>query len=120
MRERLLYTSQGAAPRGIDVVFDPVGGSALNEALKCVRWSAHILFIGFASGHIPKVPVLPSGAMLSPHCTIDSHLQLRLSVALLACRIYRQRTSFLSFSFAVSTGKDKNTSKAALGSIGQC
>ena len=55
---RGLSFMQNAAPRGIDVVFDPVGGSALNEALKCVRWSAHVLFIGFASGHIPKASIL--------------------------------------------------------------
>lgn len=41
---------------GVDVVFDPVGGPAFAEALKCVRWGAHILVIGFAGG-IPKIPV---------------------------------------------------------------
>jgi NADPH:quinone reductase-like Zn-dependent oxidoreductase len=40
---------------GVDVVFDPVGGSALFEALKCVTWGAQYLVIGFASGDIPKV-----------------------------------------------------------------
>eukprot|EP00198_Chlamydomonas_reinhardtii_P006595 XP_001695931.1 predicted protein [Chlamydomonas reinhardtii] len=41
---------------GVDVVFDPVGGSQLFEALKCVAWGAQYLVIGFASGDIPKVP----------------------------------------------------------------
>ena len=40
---------------GVDVVFDPVGGPLMAEVLKCVRWGAHILIIGFAAG-IPKVP----------------------------------------------------------------
>ncbi len=37
-------------------MFDPVGGSAFADALKCVRWGAHILVIGFAGG-VPKIPV---------------------------------------------------------------
>lgn len=45
-----------SAPQGVDCVFDPVGGPLLLEALKCVRWGAHILIIGFASGQIPKIP----------------------------------------------------------------
>ena len=46
---------QAAAPKGVDVVLDPVGGTQFSEALKTVKWGAHILFIGFASGQIPKV-----------------------------------------------------------------
>jgi len=38
-----------------DVVFDPVGGSALLDSLRCVHWGAHILIIGFASDNIPKL-----------------------------------------------------------------
>ena len=44
---------------GVDVVFDPVGGSQLFEALKCVAWGAQYLVIGFASGDIPKVWLWP-------------------------------------------------------------
>lgn len=45
-----------AAPTGVDVVYDPVGGVAFTEALRCCRWGAHVLVIGFASGTIPKLP----------------------------------------------------------------
>eukprot|EP00775_Hariotina_reticulata_P012009 gene12009-12153_t len=45
-----------AAPKGVQVVFDPVGGAALFEALKCMAWGAQYLVIGFAAGDIPKVP----------------------------------------------------------------
>lgn len=41
---------------GIDVVYDPVGGSASLEALKTVNWGAQFLVIGFAGGIIPKIP----------------------------------------------------------------
>jgi NADPH:quinone reductase-like Zn-dependent oxidoreductase len=36
-------------------VFDPVGGALLTEAIRCCRWGAQLLIIGFASGHIPKI-----------------------------------------------------------------
>jgi NADPH:quinone reductase len=40
---------------GAHVVFDPVGGSLFDAAMKCVCWGARYLIIGFASGTIPKV-----------------------------------------------------------------
>jgi NADPH2:quinone reductase len=45
-----------AAPEGVDVVFDPVGGDAFDQALRCVAPEARALVIGFASGRIPQVP----------------------------------------------------------------
>jgi hypothetical protein len=39
----------------VHVVFDPVGGPLLAEALKTVAWGAQYLVIGFVAG-IPKVP----------------------------------------------------------------
>jgi NADPH:quinone reductase-like Zn-dependent oxidoreductase len=41
---------------GVDVVLDTVGGAGFEQALKSVRWGAHVLIIGFASGDVPKVP----------------------------------------------------------------
>lgn len=46
---------QKEAPKGIDVIYDPVGGTSFQEALKVAKWGAQILIIGFASGSIPKV-----------------------------------------------------------------
>ena len=43
--------------RGADVVFDPVGGDAFSEALRCTAPQGRMLAIGFASGDIPKVPL---------------------------------------------------------------
>lgn len=42
--------------RGADVVFDPVGGDAFDQALRAVNWEARMLVIGFASGRIQSVP----------------------------------------------------------------
>jgi len=41
--------------RAIDVVFDPVGGEAANEAAACLSWEGRYLVIGFASGQIPAI-----------------------------------------------------------------
>jgi len=40
---------------GVDVVFDPVGGEAFAQSVRCIGWEGRILVIGFASGDIPNV-----------------------------------------------------------------
>jgi len=47
---------KSVAPQGVDVVLDTVGGAGFEQALRAVRWGAHVLIIGFASGDIPKLP----------------------------------------------------------------
>ncbi|KAG1665413.1 hypothetical protein FOA52_005755 [Chlamydomonas sp. UWO 241] len=48
---------KAVAKKGADVIFDPVGGAMLDEALKAAApWGAQYLVIGFAAGDIPKVP----------------------------------------------------------------
>lgn len=42
--------------RGVDVVYDPVGGELFEEALRSLAWKGRHLVVGFASGTIPKVP----------------------------------------------------------------
>ena len=42
--------------RGVDVVYDPVGGDLAQEALRTLAWHGRYLVIGFASGDIPKFP----------------------------------------------------------------
>lgn len=36
--------------RGVDVVFDPVGGHALEESMRCINWGARIVVVGFVGG----------------------------------------------------------------------
>ncbi len=36
--------------RGVDVVFDPVGGEAFEESVRCIAWGARLLVIGFTGG----------------------------------------------------------------------
>jgi len=41
--------------KGVDVVFDPVGGGAFEQSVRCVGWEGRILVVGFASGDVPHV-----------------------------------------------------------------
>lgn len=43
--------------KGIDVVYDPVGGDMFEKVLRSTAWGGRALIVGFASGEIPKVPV---------------------------------------------------------------
>ncbi|MFC3217217.1 zinc-binding dehydrogenase [Comamonas sp. JC664] len=43
--------------KGATLVFDPVGGDLLLQALRCTAQNGRIVIIGFASGTIPKVPM---------------------------------------------------------------
>lgn len=53
VRERL----KALAPNGADVVYDPVGGSLSEVALRAMAWKGRFLVIGFAAGDIPKIPL---------------------------------------------------------------
>ena len=43
--------------KGIDVVFDPVGGAATETAFRSLAWKGRHLVIGFAAGTIPAPPI---------------------------------------------------------------
>ncbi len=43
--------------RGIDVVYDPVGGAYAEPAIRSLGWEGRYLVIGFAAGEIPKLPL---------------------------------------------------------------
>lgn len=54
LRDRVKALTAG---RGVDVVYDPVGGAASEVALRSTGWGGRHLVIGFASGDIPRVPL---------------------------------------------------------------
>lgn len=43
--------------RGVDVVFDPVGGDLLEPAFRSLAWRGRHLVVGFTGGPIPALPV---------------------------------------------------------------
>jgi NADPH:quinone reductase len=52
LRDRVRDLTDG---KGVDVVFDPVGGEVFRQSMRCVGWEGRILVVGFASGEIPQV-----------------------------------------------------------------
>ena len=53
LRRRLLDLTGG---RGVDVVFDAVGGELFEASLGAIAWEGRIVVVGFASGVVPQVP----------------------------------------------------------------
>lgn len=54
LRDALRKRTNG---RGVDVVYDPVGGAHTEAAVRALDWGGRLLVIGFASGDIPKLPL---------------------------------------------------------------
>jgi len=51
LRDRLRELTDG---KGVDVVFDPVGGSYFDACVRAIGWEGRMLVVGFASGDVPK------------------------------------------------------------------
>jgi NADPH2:quinone reductase len=54
LRARVKALTDG---RGVDVVYDPVGGELSEPALRSMAWRGRFLVVGFASGDIPNIPL---------------------------------------------------------------
>ena len=54
LRERIKAITGG---KGVDVVYDPVGGAYTEPALRSIGWKGRLLVVGFAAGEIPKIPL---------------------------------------------------------------
>ena len=65
LRERIREATAG---KGVDVVYDPVGGGYAEPALRSTAAGGRYLVIGFASGEIPKIalnlPLLKQAAIV--------------------------------------------------------
>ena len=54
LRERIKMLTDG---KGVDVVYDPVGGQYTEPAFRSLAWRGRHLVVGFAAGEIPKLPL---------------------------------------------------------------
>lgn len=54
LKEQLKKRTGG---KGVDVIYDPVGGDFSEAAFRSIAWEGRFLVIGFASGPIPKIPL---------------------------------------------------------------
>jgi NADPH2:quinone reductase len=52
LREQVFAVTEG---RGVDAVFDPVGGDVFDASMRALAYAGRIVVIGFASGRIPDV-----------------------------------------------------------------
>ena len=52
LKKRLKELTDG---KGVDVVYDPVGGHYSEDALRSTAWEGRFLVVGFAAGEIPKI-----------------------------------------------------------------
>jgi NADPH2:quinone reductase len=48
---------QLTTPKGVDVLYDVVGGEAAEPSLRAMAWEGRYLVLGFASGTIPRIPL---------------------------------------------------------------
>ena len=63
--ETIDYTQEGwrrqvealTGGRGVDLVYDPVGGPYSESAMRATAWRGRYLVVGFAAGEIPKLPL---------------------------------------------------------------
>jgi NADPH2:quinone reductase len=53
LKEQLKTLTGG---KGVDVIYDPVGGELFEEAFRAIAWNGRMLVVGFASGTIPALP----------------------------------------------------------------
>jgi NADPH2:quinone reductase len=53
LRDEVKALTEG---RGVDVVYDPVGGELAQQALRATAWQGRYLVVGFACGQIPDFP----------------------------------------------------------------
>lgn len=74
--------------RGVDVVYDPVGGDATEAAVRALAWRGRLLVIGFAAGEIPKLalnlPMLKGADIRGVHWSVHVEREPALHRAELA------------------------------------
>jgi NADPH2:quinone reductase len=71
--------------RGVDVVYDPVGGDTFDAAMGAAARGGRLLIVGFASGQVPQIPanillvknITAIGYYWGAHWTLDPSLVRR-------------------------------------------
>ncbi len=54
IREKIKEYTNG---KGVDIVYDPVGGKYAEPCIRSMAWAGRYLVVGFAAGDIPKIPL---------------------------------------------------------------
>jgi NADPH:quinone reductase len=69
LRERIKALTDG---KGVDVIYDPVGGDTFDQSRRTMGWDGRYLIIGFTSGRIPEAPV--NHILLKNYSIVGVHL----------------------------------------------
>ena len=64
LRDQVKHLTAGA---GADLIYDPVGGDAFDQAVRCIGWGGRLLVVGFASG---RLPTLAANLVLRKGCAV--------------------------------------------------
>ena len=64
--------SEATDGRGVDVVYDPVGGDYFDIARRLVAFEGRLLVVGFASGRIPNAPM--NHALVKNYSIVGVHM----------------------------------------------
>ncbi|MDH3683551.1 MAG: zinc-binding dehydrogenase, partial [Acidimicrobiia bacterium] len=67
-----IAVKEATSGRGVDVVYDPVGGEYFDIARRLVAWEGRLLVVGFASGTIPSAPA--NHALVKNYSIVGVHM----------------------------------------------
>lgn len=100
--------------KGVDVVYDPVGGDLSMKATRSIAWGGRFLIVGFASGIIPQFPA--NHAMIKGYSLIglragessrrDPQLAARTKTALAALAERGVMRPHISYRFPLDQTED--------------
>jgi NADPH2:quinone reductase len=74
--------------RGVDILYDPVGGEAFDKTSRCMNWDGRILVVGFASGTIPNLqinwPLIKGYSLIGVHWAAAAIMEVELARSVVA------------------------------------
>ena len=113
--------------RGVDVIYDPVGGTVGEQSIRCLAWRGRYLVIGFAAGGIPQIPanrlLLKSASALGVYWgemrTREPAVAVRVQAAILALYRTRALVPLIGRQYALSEAEQAVADLAARRSVGK-
>lgn len=113
--------------KGVDVVYDPVGGPLSIKATRAIAWGGRFLIVGFASGEIPSFPA--NHALIKGYSLIglrageasrrDPILAARTQASLQELAQEGAMRPFVSSQFSLDTSRDALLALEARSIIGR-